>query len=133
MLDNKLDIGLIIYLCWISSSKTWYWAWVWAWYRARAWLMNQAELKLLYFITSSNLNIICKLVSSSSQVWIFYFCCWAEIEHHCNHLITIILQSIAMTNIKLIYHCNNLISIILQFIAMTNIKQLFLTTNISLQ
>ena len=49
-LDIKLDIGLIIYLCWISSSKTWYWAWV-----TRAWLdqwikSSQAELKLLYFI-----------------------------------------------------------------------------------
>ena len=46
-----------------------------------AWIMNQAELKILYFITSSGLNIICRLVSSSSQGWTFYFCCWAELEH----------------------------------------------------
>ena len=77
---------LIIYLYWISSSKAWYWAWVWAWYWARAWLNkwikpNQAEFKLLYFITNSSLNIICRLVSISSQAWAFYFCCWAELEH----------------------------------------------------
>ena len=44
-------------------------------------------------------------------------------------------QSIAMitTNMKQIYHCNNLISIILQSIVMTNMKQLFITMNISLQ
>ena len=51
-----------------------------------AWLMNQtkpsqAELKLLYFITCSSLNIICMLVSSSSQAWTFYFFCRAELEH----------------------------------------------------
>ena len=44
-------------------------------------------------------------------------------------------QSIAMitTNMKQIHHCNNLISIILQSIVMTNMKQLFITMNISLQ
>ena len=49
-------------------------------------LMNQAkpsraELKLLHFITSSSLNIICRLVSSSSQTWTFHFCYRAELEH----------------------------------------------------
>ena len=38
-----------------------------------------------------------------------------------------------MINMKRIYHCNNLISIILQSIAMKNIKQLFVITNILLQ
>ena len=42
---------------------------------------SQAEPKLLYFITSSNLNIICRLVLSSSQSWTFYFCCQVELEH----------------------------------------------------
>jgi len=37
-------------------------------------------------------------------------------------LILIFLQSIAMINMKRIYHCNNLISIILPSIAMTNMK-----------
>ena len=51
-----------------------------------AWLMNQAKpsqakLNLLYFITSSNLNIICRFVSRLSQTWTFYFYCWAELEH----------------------------------------------------
>ena len=51
-----------------------------------AWLMNQvkpsqAELKLLYFITCSSLNIICRLVSSSSQTWTFYFCYRTKLEH----------------------------------------------------
>ena len=73
-------------MCWISSSKTWYWAWVWAWHWAQAWLdqwikPSQAELELLYFITSSSLNIICRLVSSSSQALTFYFCYRAELEH----------------------------------------------------
>ena len=30
---------------------------------------------------SSSLNIICKLVSSSSQAWTFYFCRQAKLEH----------------------------------------------------
>ena len=42
---------------------------------------SQAKLKLLYFITSLNLNIICRLVSSSSQAWTFYFCYRAELKH----------------------------------------------------
>ena len=51
-----------------------------------AWPMNQAKpspvkFKLLYFITSSSLNFICRLISSSSQVWTFYFCCQVELEH----------------------------------------------------
>jgi len=29
MLDNKLDMSFIMYLCYISSSKVWYWAWTW--------------------------------------------------------------------------------------------------------
>jgi len=27
--DNILNIGLIMYLYYISSSKAWYWAWTW--------------------------------------------------------------------------------------------------------
>ena len=46
-----------------------------------AWLMNQAELKFSYFIMSSNLNIIFRLVSSSNQAWTFYFSCRTELEH----------------------------------------------------
>ena len=46
-----------------------------------AWIINQVEFKFLYFITSSSLNIICKLILSSSQTWTFYSCCRAELEH----------------------------------------------------
>ena len=49
-----------------------------------AWLMNQAkpsQAQAFILIMSSSLNIICKLVSSSSQAWTFYFCCQAKLEH----------------------------------------------------
>ena len=49
--------------------------------------------------------------------------------------ISIILQSIAMTNMKLkwIYYYNNLIPIILQSIVRKNMKNLTITINIQLQ
>ena len=42
---------------------------------------ESSQAKFLYFIMSSSLNIIYRLVSSLSQTRTFYFCCQAELEH----------------------------------------------------
>ena len=89
------------YLCWQSRLKM------------KNFQKNNGKWKKVYVsMTMQFLNFL-----QSVMIWFNIFSsCWSW-----------------STNMKWIYHCNYLILIILQSIAMTNMKQLFITTNISLQ